>query len=57
MYLYEVVFKPWRWRLKSGRKWPCWLRNPRLLRWVIFVGVTLYRLWRLLKPLTGTPDG
>lgn len=53
----DVVLKPWRRRLKSGRKWPRWLRNPRLLRWAIFVGVTLYRLWRLWKSLTGTFEG
>jgi hypothetical protein len=40
-----------RW-LKSGMKWPGWLRHPRLLRWALFVGMTLYRLWRLWRSLT-----
>ena len=52
-----LEFKPWWRRLKSGKKWPLWLRNPRLLRWAIFVGVTLYRMWRFWKALTSTPDG
>ena len=53
----DLESKPWRRRLKSGRMWPRWLRSPRLLRWAIFVGVILYRLWRFLKTLTGMPDG
>ena len=49
--------KSWRRRLKSRRKWPRSLRNPCLLRWAIFVGVALYRLWRFWRTLTGMPDG
>lgn len=49
--------KPRRRRLKSGRKWPRWLRNPRLLRLAFVVGITLFRLWRFWRELTNTPDG
>ena len=49
--------KPWRRRLKSGVGWPKRLRNSRLLRLTIFVGVSIYRLWRLLYSLYGLFDG
>ena len=53
----EYISKPWQQRLKSGRKWPLWLRNPRLLKWALSIGVTAYRLARFLISLTGDPDG
>lgn len=43
-------------RSKNERKWPKWLRSSRLLRAVIFVGVSIYRLWRLWNKLTGDSD-
>ena len=42
----EFKAKPWSQRSKSGGKWPRRLRNRRLLKWTLFVGVTAYRLWR-----------
>ena len=53
----ESRFKPRQQRLKSGRKWPLQLRNPRLLKWAFSIGVTAYRLARLWLSLTGAPDG
>ena len=49
--------KPWSRRSKSGGKWPRWLRDPRLLRWAFFVGVTAYRLWRWWDNRQGPTDG
>ena len=48
---------PWQQRLKSGKKWPRWLRDPRLLKVALYIGVKAYRLWRLWLSLTGPPDG
>ena len=53
----ESRSEPWQQRLKSGRMWPLWLRNPRLLKWAFAIGVTAYRLARLWFSLTGKPDG
>jgi len=50
--------KPCPQRSKSGKKWPGWLRNPRLLKGIICIGVMAYRLWRLWLSLKGDPpDG
>ena len=49
--------KPWSQRSKSGDNWPRWLRNPRLLKWAIFVGITAYRLWRWWNNRQGADDG
>ena len=49
--------KPWSRRSKSGGIWPRRLRNPRLLKWAIFVGVTAYRLWRWWHNREGPTDG
>ena len=49
--------KPWPRRSKSGKKWPRWLRDPRLLKWILCIGVTAYRLWRWWLSLTGPTDG
>ena len=53
----ESRSKPRQQRLKSVRKWPRRLRNPRLLKWALFIGVTAYRLARLWLSLIGAPDG
>ena len=53
----EIKTKPWPRRSKSGKKWPRWLRDPRLLKWTIFIGVKAYRLWRWWLSLTGPTDG
>ena len=53
----ESTSKPWQQRLKSGRLWPLWLRTPRLLKCALAIGVTVYRLARLLISLMGAPDG
>ena len=53
----ELESMPRQRRSKSGRKWPRWLRNPRLLKWAFFVGVMIYRLWRWWLSLTGSTDG
>ena len=45
----------WRW-LKSGRKWPKWLRNPSLLKWVIFAATLAYRLLLVWYWFTKTFD-
>ena len=50
----ELESMPRQRRSKSGRKW---LRNPRLLKWTIFIGVMAYRLWRWWHSLTGSPGG
>ena len=52
--MYKSNAKPWRQRSKSGKKWPKWLRNPRLLRWIICIGMVAYRLWRWWLSLTGS---
>ena len=44
-------------RSKSGRKWPRWLRDPRLLKWAFCIGGMAYRLWRWWHSLTGPTDG
>ena len=44
-------------RRSSGRKWPRWLRNSRLLKWALFVAVMVYRLWKWWHSLAGSPDG
>lgn len=49
--------KPRRRRLKNGVKWPSWLRDPRMLKWAFFVGLNIWRYWRLLKGLTDMFDG
>ena len=51
-----VNTKPRRRRLKSGKKWPTWLRSARLLKWFIFIGVLAYRLWRIWRALKGPHD-
>lgn len=33
-------------RLKNGDVLAKWLRNPRLLRWLIKAGILAYRLWQ-----------
>ena len=52
----EVDVKPRQRRLKSETKWPRWLRNPRLLKWAIYVGGMTYRLWRWWHFLSGLSD-
>ena len=44
-------------RLNSRNKWPRWLRNSYLLKIVIFIGVLIYRVWRLWRSLTDWSDG
>ena len=54
----ELKPKPCPQRSKSGKMWPTWLRDPRLLKWSIRIGVIAYRLWRLWRSLSGDPpDG
>ncbi len=48
--------KPRRQRSKNGKRWPPWLRNSRLLKSVIFIAITLYRLWRYWNRLFGDDD-
>ena len=43
-------------RSKSGKSWPSWLRNPRLLKWAFRIGKIIYDLIRLLLFLTGDND-
>ena len=52
-----LKYKLWRRRLKSGKKWPTWLRDPRLLKWAFYIGGITYRLWRRWLSLTGPTDG
>ena len=52
----DVKVKLWLRRLKRKGMWPDWLRNPCLLKWIIWLGVTIYRLWRWWLSLTG-PSG
>ena len=49
--------KPRRQRSNNERKWPRWLRNPRLLKWAFRVGELTYRLWRLWYFFIGPSDG
>ena len=44
-------------RSKSGRKWPPWLRDPRLLKFVFLIGRICYRLWRWWLSLNDATDG
>ena len=53
----DLKRKSWQQRLKSGKTWPRWLRNPRLLKWAFWIGVMLYRLWRWWHSLVGPTDG
>ena len=53
----ECISKSRQQRLKSVMKWPLQLRNPRLLKWTFYIGVTAYRLARLWLSLTGPPEG
>jgi hypothetical protein len=52
-----IEAKPRRRRLRNGRRWPKWLRDPRLLKWAFIVGLYIWRLWRLWKELTSSLDG
>jgi len=44
-------------RLKSGNGLANWLRNPRLLRWLIKVGILAYRLWQWWNSAPNGRDG
>lgn len=48
----SVDSKSRRQRSKRGKPWPPWLRNPRLLKESIRIGVLILRLWRMLEALT-----
>ena len=54
MYIFKP--KPLPQRSKSGRRWPRWLRCPRLFRVVLAVGAAMDRLWRWWCALTGQTE-
>ena len=55
--MFEAEIKPRQRRLKSEKKWPRRLRNPRLLKWAFYVGGITYRLLRWWHFLSGPSDG
>ena len=47
--------KPSSQRSKSGRQWPQWLRDLRLFKVILRIGIVAYRLWRWWHALTEDP--
>jgi len=42
---------------RTKKKWPKWLRNPRVLRAIVWMGIWIYRIWRFIQELFGPGGG
>ena len=44
-------------RSKSGKRWPKWVRHPRLLKLTLMLMLLAFRIWRWYQSLMGSNDG